>query len=58
MRLQLRRRQLNEARQPILHEALEQDRLVHPKLSYPKLSQSKVPGVSPDRAPAKQEVKQ
>ena len=56
--LQLRRRQLNEARQPILHEALEQDRLVHPKLSYPKLSQSKVPGVSPDRAPAKQEVKQ
>ena len=32
VRLQLRRQQLNEARQPILHEALEQDRLVHPKL--------------------------
>jgi tetratricopeptide (TPR) repeat protein len=32
VRLQLRRQQLNEAHQPILHEALEQDRVVHPKL--------------------------
>jgi hypothetical protein len=32
VRLQLRRRQLNDARQPILHEALEQDRVVRPKL--------------------------
>jgi len=32
VRLQLRRRRLNVARQPILHEALEQDRLVRPKL--------------------------
>jgi hypothetical protein len=29
---QLRRRQLNATRQPILHEALEQDRLVRPRL--------------------------
>ncbi len=28
----LRRQQLNAARQPILHEALEQDRLVRPRL--------------------------
>jgi hypothetical protein len=28
----LRRQRLNAARQPILHEALEQDRLVHPRL--------------------------
>jgi cellulose synthase operon protein C len=35
VRLQLRRHQRNEARQPILHEALEQDRLVHPKLPLP-----------------------
>ncbi len=32
VRSEIRRQQLNEARQPILHEALEQDRLVHPKL--------------------------
>ncbi len=32
VRLQLRRRRLNQARQPILHEALEQDRLVRPRL--------------------------
>jgi len=32
VRLRLRRQQLNEARQPILHEALEQDHLVHSKL--------------------------
>ena len=32
IRAQLRRQQLNEARQPILHEALEQDRTVRPKL--------------------------
>ena len=35
VRLQLRRHQRNEARQPILHEALEQDRLVHTKLPLP-----------------------
>ena len=29
---QLRRQRLNAARQPILHEALEQDRLVRPRL--------------------------
>jgi hypothetical protein len=32
VRAQLRRQQLNAARQPILHEALEQDRLVRPRL--------------------------
>ena len=32
VRFQLRRLRLNEARQPILHEALEQDRLVRPRL--------------------------
>jgi hypothetical protein len=32
VRLQLRRQQLNDARQPILHEALEQDRVVRPKV--------------------------
>jgi hypothetical protein len=32
VRARLRRQQLNAARQPILHEALEQDRLVRPRL--------------------------
>jgi hypothetical protein len=32
VRAQLRRERLNLARQPILHEALEQDRLVRPRL--------------------------
>jgi hypothetical protein len=32
VRSRLRRQQLNAARQPILHEALEQDRLVRPRL--------------------------
>jgi len=32
VRAQVRRQQLNAARQPILHEALEQDRLVRPRL--------------------------
>ncbi|HEX3353448.1 MAG TPA: hypothetical protein VHS34_11550 [Terriglobales bacterium] len=32
VRVRLRRQQLNAARQPILHEALEQDRLVRPKM--------------------------
>ena len=60
MRLQLRRQQLNEARHPILHEALEQDRLVHPRLAYPKLSHPKLlaGGAPPDKAPAMQGVKQ
>jgi cellulose synthase operon protein C len=38
----LRRQQLNAARQPILHEALEQDRLVRPRL----LARSAPPGVT------------
>jgi hypothetical protein len=32
VRVRLRRQRLNAARQPILHEALEQDRLVRPRL--------------------------
>ena len=32
VRTLLRRQQLNAARQPILHEALEQDRVVRPRL--------------------------
>ncbi len=50
VRLQLRRQQLNEARQPILHEALEQDRLVHPKLQ--------ARAATPARAVAKKGVTQ
>ena len=32
VKMRIRREQLNLARQPILHEPLEQDRLVHPRL--------------------------
>jgi hypothetical protein len=53
--LQIRRQQLNEARQPILHEALEQDRLVHPKLPR---SKSLASAVAPESATAQREGKQ
>jgi tetratricopeptide (TPR) repeat protein len=49
VRLQLRRRQLNEARQPILHEALEQDRLVHPKLPLPTPLTGSAPPAKTDK---------
>jgi cellulose synthase operon protein C len=55
LRLQIRRQQLNEARQPILHEALEQDRLVHPKLPR---SKSLASAVAPESATAQREGKQ
>ena len=48
---QVRRQQLNAARQPILHEALEQDRLVRPRL----LARSMPPAKA---APPKGGVKQ
>ena len=50
VRARLRRQQLNAARQPILHEALEQDRLVHPRL----LARAAPPG----KAAAQKGVKQ
>jgi hypothetical protein len=45
VRLQLRLQRLNEARQPILHEALEQDRLVRPRL----LARAAPPNAAPKR---------
>jgi hypothetical protein len=49
-RARLRRQQLNAARQPILHEALEQDRLVRPRLLAHV--------TTPSKPPAKGAVKQ
>ena len=46
----LRRQQLNAARQPILHEALEQDRLVRPRL----LARTAAPPKSPSKGVATQ----
>ena len=55
LRLQIRRQQLNAARQPILHEALEQDRQVHPKLPRPK---SLASAAAPESTSVQKEVKQ
>ena len=41
--VRLRRQQLNAARQPILHEALEQDRLVRPRIVARLASPVKTP---------------
>jgi hypothetical protein len=49
VRARLRRQQVNAARQPILHEALEQDRVVRPRL----LARAAPPG----KAAAKGSVK-
>ena len=50
IKAQLRRQQLNAARQPILHADLEQDRLVRPRLvarAAPVAKPSAKPGERP-----------
>ena len=58
VRARLRRQQLNAARQPILHEALEQDRLVRPRLLARGAPPAKPSARTAKTNPAKGGVKQ
>ena len=58
VRARLRRQQLNAARQPILHEALEQDRLVRPRLLARAAPPAKPSAKTAKANPAKEGVKQ
>jgi predicted Zn-dependent protease len=58
VRARLRRQQLNAARQPILHEALEQDRLVRPRLLARAAPQAKPSAKTAKANPVKEGVKQ
>ena len=58
VRARLRRQQLNAARQPILHEALEQDRLVRPRLLARVAPPAKPSAKTARTNPAKEGVKQ
>ena len=57
VRARVRRQQLNAARQPILHEALEQDRLVRPRL-LARVAPPAKPSSQTTKAPPQEGVKQ
>ncbi len=58
VRARLRRQQLNAARQPILHEALEQDRPVRPRLLARAAPPARPSAKTANANPAKEGVKQ